>query len=66
MFKHKYKHHHFARSHYDCMMNLFYFQLKSKSLTHLDRIQPQINISSNDIHEKVSIVNLYKNLQSFI
>ncbi|XP_070495014.1 uncharacterized protein [Chironomus tepperi] len=30
------------------------FQLKSKSLTHLDRIQPQINISSNDIPYKVS------------
>ncbi|KAL7039814.1 hypothetical protein ACKWTF_000128 [Chironomus riparius] len=28
--------------------------LKSKSLTHLDRIQPQINISSNNIPYKVS------------
>lgn len=29
-------------------------QIKSKSMTHLDRIQPQINISMNDNLSKVS------------
>lgn len=47
-----------------CFFFLFIFticiQLKSKSLTHLDRIQPQINISSNDIPYKVNIfITLY-------
>lgn len=40
--------------HFNLTLFVIYLQLKSKSLTHLDRLQPQINIQSN--YDKVNLI----------